>query len=184
MAEPHEKTHLGRQAHETGQAVKERAEAELNPRKASVARDLDGIAHALTIAADDLQHRGQGTVASYAKDAAQAVGQLSDRLANKNLRELVDDAQQVFSDNLMVMAGVAALAGFLGARFVRSSSSSHQQESHEEGIEPVEPWPQPHSEPDIETRRGVSQAGYQRPAEPFQTVGPEPVRSPDPRKEP
>ncbi len=122
--------------------VRERAAAQLNTQKN---RATDGIGSVAQVARETTQHlreRQHETVAGYVEQAADQLERFSQSLKNKDVRDLVEDAQRLARRQPALFVGGAFALGLAGARFFKSSPT------HE------------HYDYDSSGARGVSGASY------------------------
>lgn len=101
--------------------VRERAAAQLNTQKN---RATDGIGSVAQVARETTQHlreRQHETVAGYVEQAADQLERFSQGLKNKDVGELVEDAQRLARRQPALFVGGAFALGLAGARFFKSS---------------------------------------------------------------
>jgi hypothetical protein len=87
------------------------------------------VALLLHQAGEQAQQQEKDLVASYAQKAATQLGEFSESLAGQDVTQMVESTKQFARREPMLFVGGALAAGFLGARFLRSSSQTQQQES-------------------------------------------------------
>ena len=112
--------------------VRERAAAQLNTQKD---RATDGIGSVAQVARETTQHlreRQHETVAGYVEQAADQLERFSQSLKNKDVRELVDDAQRLARRQPALFVGSAFALGLAGARFFKSSPT-HERHDYDSG---------------------------------------------------
>jgi hypothetical protein len=89
-------------------------------------RATDGIGSVVEVVRQGTQHLREDqheTIARYVDDAVSQLERFSDRLKQRNVSELFDDAQQFARRNPGMFIGSAFALGLLGARFLKSSRS-------------------------------------------------------------
>ena len=112
--------------------VRDRAAAQLNTQKD---RATDGIGSVAQVARETTQHlreRQHETVAGYVEQAADQLERFSHSLKNKDVRELVEDAQRLARRQPALFVGGAFALGLVGARFFKSSPA-HEQSDYDTG---------------------------------------------------
>jgi hypothetical protein len=130
--------HLGERAKEKGGELKrqaERAADDMRHRAQSVATDqknaaasrMEGIAHALRSASDDLQGRGQPMIAEYSRHVAEGLESMADSLGRRDVHDLVGSVEDFARARPVAFLGGAMVAGFALARFMKSSSGRRQE---------------------------------------------------------
>lgn len=139
----HTGTEPAADARERARDLRRRAEARADERKQSIAREVHTVAGAIRAAAQHLEAESDVSTSEYAYRAAEAVDRWGTSLDQKSLGELVDDIQRTAREQPALAAGLAALAGFVGTRFMRSSERAEKIDVDVEVEEPVaysEPW--------------------------------------------
>ena len=94
------------------------------------ADQLTGVAHALHSAADQLKDENNGTAARYAGQAAERVEEVADLIRNSTVDDVVDRVETFARRQPEMFLGAAFAAGFLFARFIKSSG----ERRHRSGI--------------------------------------------------
>ncbi len=102
--------------------VKEQATAQLSSQKDRATDGLGSVAQAVRQTTQHLRDNQNDTVARYAEQAAEQIERFSERLRNKDVGELMTDAQQLARRQPALFVGGAFAIGLLGARFLKSSS--------------------------------------------------------------
>lgn len=75
-----------------------------------------------TGAQDDVRKLVDQSTTKLIEQANDGLRRISDKLRNKNLDEIVRDAESFARQQPIVFLGAAAMAGFLAVRFLKSSS--------------------------------------------------------------
>ena len=104
--------------------VREQASTQLNTQKNKATDGLGSVAHAVRETTQRLRDDNHGTVARYAEQAADQIDRFSQGLKNKDVGELMSDAQRLARRQPALFVGGAFTLGLLGARFLKSSSQS------------------------------------------------------------
>ena len=103
--------------------VRERATAQLATQKDKATDGLGSVARAVRDTTQHLRTNQHETVAQYAEKAADQIERFSQRLKEKDVSELLNDAQQLARRQPALFIGGAFALGLLGARFLKSSSA-------------------------------------------------------------
>lgn len=104
--------------------VKERATAQLSTQKNRATDGLGSLANAVRQSSRPLRDNQQDTIAEYVEKAADQIERLSSRLREREVNDLVNDAQQFARRQPALFIGGAFAAGMLAARFLKSSADS------------------------------------------------------------
>lgn len=122
---------MGHDAAESGResmgAAKGRVRALFEQQTHRAADQLTGVAHALHSAADQLKDENSGTAARYAGQAAERVEEVADLIRNSTVDDVVDRVEGFARRQPELFLGAAFAAGFLFARFVKSSGERRSQ---------------------------------------------------------
>ena len=102
--------------------VRERASAQLTTQKDRALDGLGGVADAVRKTTQSLREHQHETLAGYVEQAANQIERFSRNLKNKDVGELVRDAQGLARRQPALFVGSAFAIGLLGARFFKSSS--------------------------------------------------------------
>lgn len=102
--------------------VKEQATAQLSSQKDRATQGLGTVASAVRQTTQSLRDQQHDAVAGYVEQAADQIERLSERLKNKDVTELLNDAQQLARRQPAIFIGGAFALGLVGARFLKSSS--------------------------------------------------------------
>lgn len=113
---------------EEGRAALQKAEGEArefaDQQRAVAAEKVSAIARALRAGARELAQADQPEFADYSKQAAAGIDDLADWIAHKPLQEVWREAEAYARRQPMIAFGGALTAGFLLARFLKSSSAA------------------------------------------------------------
>jgi ElaB/YqjD/DUF883 family membrane-anchored ribosome-binding protein len=104
-----------------GRSMKEGVRAMARDQKAARAERLRELAHAINLAADEMQDE-LPQVAGYVRDAAAKIDNLSTLIRERSIEELVHDANDFARANAPTFFGLSLAAGFGLARFLKSSA--------------------------------------------------------------
>jgi hypothetical protein len=109
--------------------VKESAAAQLSNQKERATEGLGSIATAVRQSSQPLRNNKQDMIAEYVEKAADQLEQFSTRLRERDVNDLMDDAQQFARRRPALFVGAAFVAGVAAARFLKSSSEHRQSEA-------------------------------------------------------
>jgi hypothetical protein len=101
--------------------VRERATAQLSSQKDRAIDGLGSAARAVRQSTQQLRDQDHETVAGYVEQAADQIDRFSQRLREKDISELLEDAQRLARRQPALFVGSAFALGLLGARFLKSS---------------------------------------------------------------
>jgi gas vesicle protein len=110
------------QAGELANRGGEQVKSQLETQKHQVAQRMTPMQMALRETAQQLRKQGQGPVAQYADKASDQVERFSGYLRETEVDEMVDEVRGFARSRPALFLGSAALLGFLGTRFLKSSS--------------------------------------------------------------
>jgi len=113
--------------------VRQQATGQLTSQKERAVDTLETVALLLHQAGEQAQQQDKALLASYADKAAQQVGTFSESLAQQDVTQVVQTTKDFARREPMLFVGGALAAGFLGARFLRSSSKPAQESDQSEG---------------------------------------------------
>jgi hypothetical protein len=104
--------------------VRSTATAQLSTQKDRATDGLGSLATAVRQTTQPLRDNQQDAIAQYVEKAADQIERLSTRLREKDVSELVDDAQRFARRQPAIFIGAAFALGVLAARFAKSSSDA------------------------------------------------------------
>ena len=107
--------------------VRNSASAQLSQQKDRATDGLGSVAQAVRQSTQQLREQQHETIAQYIEQAADQLERFSTRLREKNVSELVDDAQRFARQRPAVFVGSAFALGLIGARFLKSSSERRDE---------------------------------------------------------
>ena len=102
--------------------IRETAAAQLNTQKEKATEGLGTVASAVRESTQNLRSQQHDVAARYVEQAADQIERLSARLREKDITELLNDAQQLARRRPALFIGAAFALGLIGARFLKSSS--------------------------------------------------------------
>ncbi len=112
---------LATEAKSAAQQASKQAKSALASQKSEAARQLHGLANSLRQTSVQLRQQDQGAIASYSQEVANKIDHVSDYLEDRNLDDLLHDAQDFARRQPQLFIGGAFTLGLLAARFLRSS---------------------------------------------------------------
>ena len=101
--------------------MKDRASAQINSQKDRATDGLGTMAQAVRQSTQQLRDQQHDTVAGYVEQAAEQIEKLSQRLKQKDVGELLNDAQRLARRQPALFVGAAFVLGLIGARVMKSS---------------------------------------------------------------
>jgi len=110
------------QAGELATRGTEQVKSQLETQKHQAAQRITPVQMALRETAQQLRKQGQGSVAQYADNASDGVERFSGYLRDTEVDEITDEVRGFARSRPALFLGSAALLGFLGTRFLKSSS--------------------------------------------------------------
>jgi hypothetical protein len=107
------------------QKFRDQANARLSSQKDRVLEGVGGVTEAIRQTTQSLRDRQHDTVARYVEQVASQVDRVTQTLRQKDVGELLDDAQRLARRQPALFVGSAFAIGLLGARFLKSSPPEH-----------------------------------------------------------
>ncbi len=104
------------------------ARSALSTQKERAATGLDDIVEVLHATGNQLRDHNRASVADYADQIADRVDQFSRNLHDRDVGELIADAEDFARDHPEIVLGGALVAGLLTARFLKSTSYRPERE--------------------------------------------------------
>ena len=114
---------LKRQAEETAHGMRDRARSMADQQKHAAAGRVEGVAHALRRASDDLREQGQPMIAEYSRYAAEGLESMAQSIDRRDVDDFVEGVENFARERPVAFLGGAMVAGFALARFMKSSSA-------------------------------------------------------------
>jgi len=113
---------LKQEVHAATEQAKEQVRSAATHQKDAAAQQMDGFAHALMAASDDLRGRGQEFAAEYVREAASGLERASEAVREHDLDEIIANVEDFARRQPVAFLGGAVVAGFGIARLMRSSA--------------------------------------------------------------
>ena len=108
--------------------VKDKAAAQLNAQKQRATDGLGSVASAVRQTTERLRAEQHDTVAAFVERAADQIERFSNHLRDRDLNELVGEAQRFARQQPAVFIGSSFAAGLLAARFIKASRPERYDE--------------------------------------------------------
>jgi hypothetical protein len=105
--------------------VKDGAVSQLSTQKDRATDGIGSVAQAVRQSTQQLRDQKHDTIAQYVDQAAAQLERFSKTLKEKNVNELLDDAQRFARRNPALFVGGAFALGLLSARFFKSSRDTY-----------------------------------------------------------
>ena len=102
--------------------IRDTAAAQLNSQKDKATQGLGTVASAVRESTQSLRNQQHDVAARYVEQAADQIERISTRLREKDVVELLSDAQQLARRRPALFVGAAFAIGVIGARFLKSSA--------------------------------------------------------------
>ena len=109
--------------------VRQGANTQLSSQKNRATDGISSVAQAVRQTTQQLRDNRHDTIARYVDEAANQLERVSNQLRNKDVGELMRDAQQFARRRPAVFIGSAFAIGLLGARFLKSSRDRRESEA-------------------------------------------------------
>jgi hypothetical protein len=109
-------------ARDVAKDLKEQVRSSAANQKDAAAEQMDGWAHALKSASDDLQGRGQDSVATWVRQAADGLERVSGTVRERGVDDLLGTVEDFARRQPVAFLGGAVAAGFGLARLMKSSA--------------------------------------------------------------
>jgi hypothetical protein len=109
-------------ARDAAEDVKEQLRSSAASQKDAAAQQMDGWAHALKTASDDLDNRGQGSAAGWVRQAAAGLERASGTVRERNVDDLLGTVEDFARRQPVAFLGGAVVAGFGLARLMKSTA--------------------------------------------------------------
>jgi hypothetical protein len=104
--------------------VREKATSQLNEQKVRATDSLGNVAQAVRQSTQHLREQQYDTVAQFVERAADQIERFSNHLRERDLNQLVAEAQRFARQQPTVFIGSSFAAGMLAARFIKASRPS------------------------------------------------------------
>jgi hypothetical protein len=116
--------------------VRESASAQLSTQKNKATDGIGSVAQAVRQSTQQLRDQQHETIAEYVESAANQIERFSHRLREKEVGELLEDAQRLARRQPAVFIGSAFAIGLLGVRFFKSSARGDRNDARYRGGPP------------------------------------------------
>jgi hypothetical protein len=110
------------EARHAAEGVKEQIRSGAAKQKDVAAQQMEGWAHALKSASDDLEGRGQDSVAGWVRQAAAGLERASGTMRERGVDDLIGTVEDFARRQPVAFLGGAVVAGFGLARLMKSSA--------------------------------------------------------------
>lgn len=145
--------------------AKQQVSSQAESRKNQAANELSAVADAVRQAGQQLRQQQHQTVAHYADMAAQRVDQVSQSLQQQDVSQLVSEAERFVRKRPGLFVGSAFALGLVGARFLKSSSTSQGRGAGSQpDMEPSYRYQSPAYSAGAPPRGSVSDPAYPTPS--------------------
>lgn len=115
----------------------QQAKSTVSEQKEQAANQLHGVAQALRQTSDQLREQDQGMFANYSNQAADQVERLSGYLQEREVSDLVHEAENFARRQPELFIGGAFTLGLLAARFLKSSAPDSYEAKRYSPTEPT-----------------------------------------------
>jgi hypothetical protein len=119
--------------------MRERALSIADQQKHTAVSKVEGVAHALRRASDDLREQGQPMIAEYSRYAAEGLESMAQSLDRRDIDDFVEGVENFARQRPVAFLGGAMVAGFALARFMRSSSARRYRRNEAYGVGTTRP---------------------------------------------
>jgi hypothetical protein len=123
---------LKRQAEDLAEDIPQRARSAVDEQKEAAVGGIEGVAHALRSASDDLRDRGQPVAAEYSLQVADGLESIANWVSRRNVDDVMGGIDDFARRRPVAFFGGALVAGFALARFMKSSSARRSRMSGSE----------------------------------------------------
>lgn len=109
--------------------VRQQATSQLTAQKEQIVDGLETVSLLLHQAGEHAHQQDKELIANYVDMAAQKIGSFSESIDQQDLNQVLQKTKDFARREPMMFVGSALVAGFLGARFMRSSSEMGEEKS-------------------------------------------------------
>jgi len=125
----------GQSGHGLVNQIRQKATSQINEQKNRATEGLGGVAQAVRDSTQQLRAQHYDTVADMVERAADQIERFSQNLRDRDLDQIVSDAQDLARKNPSVFIGASFAAGLLAARFMKASRPDSYGREHTGGSE-------------------------------------------------
>lgn len=118
------------EASRLSEQAKKQFAGQAEQQKANASDQLDDIGEALRKTSDTLHERDKDSVANLTEGAAHQIERLSGYLRDRSVNEMLTEAKRFARRKPGMFLGGAAVLGFFGSRFFRSSDPESHRHRH------------------------------------------------------
>src|SRR5436190_2815649 len=97
---------------------------QLNTQKSRATDGIGSVAQAIRTSTQQLRDQKHETIADYVEQAADQLDKFSKQLRDKDVTEMLSDAQRFARRQPAMFVGAAFAVGLVGARFLKSSNEN------------------------------------------------------------
>jgi hypothetical protein len=108
--------------------LREQAKSRLGSQKDRALDGVGGVTDAIRQTTQSLRDQQHDAVARYIEQATEQIDRVTRQLREKDVVELLEDAQQLARRQPMVFVGAAFALGLFGARFLKSSPPDRRRQ--------------------------------------------------------
>jgi exonuclease VII large subunit len=109
-------------ASEIASETRQKTSETFSENREQIAKNVEGLAHAADVAAEDLQEHHQQALSEYVTQFASGISELAENLRHKSIDELIHEAEGVARRNPALFIGASIAIGLGLARFAKASS--------------------------------------------------------------
>ncbi len=119
------------EAGEQAENIRSQVASAAEEQRDEAANTVAAVAAALHAGVDSLESDDQSSMAGYWRSAATSIDQLADRVKNKPAGDVLSEAEDYAREQPGLGFGGAMVAGFMLARFLKSSSQHSRQSTNQ-----------------------------------------------------
>jgi len=119
-------------AQEVASQAQDQAKSAVNVRKDQAVEQLGSVAQAIRTTSNELRNQNSGMVAQYADQVADRVDRISGYLQERDVDQLLEDAENMARRQPELFLGGAFIVGLLVGRFIKSSGERRMARREQE----------------------------------------------------
>lgn len=119
-------------AQEVASQAQDQAKSAVNTRKDQAVEQLGSVAQAIRTTGSELRNQDKGMVAQYADQVADRVDRVSSYLQERDVDQLLEDAENMARRQPELFLGGAFIVGLLVGRFIKSSGERRMARREQE----------------------------------------------------